>query len=114
MGLSPMSLDPQAPGPPLKYAYHMNALKFADYLTKFSTARGVTHYVDHVTDVEMAENGDIAAVVINEEATVKKFFKKKDHIVLKPANSAMEPIVIRKGEVRIIGKVVGVIRPYGK
>jgi len=62
----------------------------------------------------VAENGDIAAVVINEEATVKKFFKKKDHIVLKPANSAMEPIVIRKSEVRIIGKVVGVIRPYGK
>jgi len=62
MGLSPLSMDPQVPGPPLKYAYHMNALKFADYLTKLATSRGVTHYVDHVTDVEMAENGDIAAV----------------------------------------------------
>jgi tryptophan halogenase len=62
MGLSPLSMDPRAPGPRLKYAYHMNALKFADYLTEFSTARGVTHHLDHVTDIEMAENGDIAAV----------------------------------------------------
>ena len=62
MGLSPLSLDPQVSGPRLKYAYHMNALKFADYLAKLSTARGVTHYLDHVTDIEMAENGNIAAV----------------------------------------------------
>ncbi len=62
MGLSPLSLDPNVPGPRLKYAYHMNALKFADYLTKFATSRGVTRYVDHVTDVELAENGNIAAV----------------------------------------------------
>jgi tryptophan halogenase len=62
LGLSPLSLDPQVQGPRLKYAYHMNALKFADYLTRFSTARGVTHHLDHVVDVELAENGDIAAI----------------------------------------------------
>ena len=62
-GLSARSLDPRKPGPPLKYAYHMNALKFADYLTEFSTAHGVTHHLDHVTDVEMYENGNIAAVL---------------------------------------------------
>jgi len=62
MGLSPLSMDPRAPGPRLKYAYHMNALKCADYLAEFSSARGVTHHVDHVTDIEMAENGNIAAV----------------------------------------------------
>ena len=63
MGLSARSVDPRRPGPPLKYAYHMNALKFADYLTEFSTARGVTHYLDHVTDVEMSGQGNIAAVL---------------------------------------------------
>ena len=62
LGLSPLSMDPRVPGPRLKYAYHMNALKFADYLTEFSTARGVTHYREHVTNIEMAENGNIAAV----------------------------------------------------
>ena len=40
----------------------MNALKFADYLRDFSTARGVTHFLDHVIDVDMHEGGNIAAV----------------------------------------------------
>ena len=38
-------------GPMLSYAYHMNALKFADYLTELSVARGVTHHLDHVTNL---------------------------------------------------------------
>jgi len=62
MNLAPQMLTPWDFGPQLSYAYHMNALKFADYLCELSTARGVTHYLDHVVDVEMAENGDIAAV----------------------------------------------------
>lgn len=62
-----LGLSPQMPGrwdfgTPLKYAYHMNALKFADYLCELSTGRGVSHYLDHVVDVDMAENGNIAAV----------------------------------------------------
>ena len=44
------------------YAFHMSALKFADYLCELATSRGVKHYVDHVVDIEMAENGGIAAV----------------------------------------------------
>ncbi len=61
--VSPQMAGPWDFGPPLTYAYHMNALKFADYLCELSTARGVKHYVDHVVDVEMAESGDIAAVI---------------------------------------------------
>jgi tryptophan halogenase len=61
------SIGPQAlPGsgehPNFTYAFHMNALKFADYLCETATARGVTQVLDHMTDVEMAENGDIAAI----------------------------------------------------
>ncbi|HNP36007.1 MAG TPA: tryptophan 7-halogenase [Woeseiaceae bacterium] len=62
LGLAPQMLGPWDFGRPLVYAYHMNALKFADYLCELSTARGVTHYRDHVTDVEVAENGNISAV----------------------------------------------------
>lgn len=58
------------------------------------------------------ESGEIAAVLIDDEATVKRFFKKKGHIMLKPENSSMNPIVLKSGDVRIIGKVVGVIRKY--
>jgi len=62
MNLAPQMLGPWDFGRPLSYAYHLNALKFADYLCELSTARGVTHHLDHVVDVEIAENGDIAAV----------------------------------------------------
>lgn len=62
MGLSPKMLDHQDSGIPLTYAYHMDALKFADYLRDHSTVRGVSHYQDHVTDVEVALNGDIKAI----------------------------------------------------
>ncbi|MEX2494557.1 MAG: tryptophan halogenase family protein [Woeseia sp.] len=62
LGLSPQMLGTWDFGRPLSYAYHMNALKFADYLCELSTARGVTHHLDHVTGVEMAANGEIAAV----------------------------------------------------
>jgi tryptophan halogenase len=62
LNLAPKMLTDWDFGPPLTYAYHMNALKFADYLRDHSTARGVTHHLDHVTDIGMAENGDIANV----------------------------------------------------
>lgn len=62
LGLAPLSFDGNDPGTPLTYAYHMNALKFADLLCEISTARGVTHYLDHVVDVELEESGEISAV----------------------------------------------------
>lgn len=72
----------------------------------------------HIQDNDLAlvrpqplvENGEIAAVLIGEEATVKRFFRRKKHILLKPENAAMKPLVIKEGEVRVIGKVMGVIR----
>lgn len=62
LNLSPQTLGPWDMGVRLTYAFHMNALKFADYLTEIATARGVRHHLDHVTDIEMADSGDIAAV----------------------------------------------------
>ena len=63
LGLAPQMLGAWDFGRPLSYAYHMNALKFADYLCEIATARGVKRYLDHLVDVELAHNGDIAAVV---------------------------------------------------
>ncbi len=63
LGLAPQPLGGQSAGKPLTYAYHMDALKFADTLCEIATSRGVNHYLDHVTAIEMAENGDIAAVL---------------------------------------------------
>ena len=56
-----------------------------------------------------AEQGDIvAALVENENATVKRFYKKDGHFILKPENDSMEPIIT--DNVEILGKVVGVWR----
>jgi repressor LexA len=59
-----------------------------------------------------AEDGEIVVALIEDEATIKRIFKKRDLIWLEPANSTMEPIVVKKGEKRvtIIGKVIGIFR----
>jgi tryptophan halogenase len=62
MGLAPKTLGNENAGLSLVYAFHMDALKFADYLHAFATARGVTDYLDNVIGVDMHENGNIAAV----------------------------------------------------
>ena len=59
---APKMMDQWDMGTRLTYAFHMNALKFADYLCELATSRGVKHHLDHVVEAEMAENGDIAAV----------------------------------------------------
>jgi repressor LexA len=59
-----------------------------------------------------AENGEIIVALIENEATIKRIFKKRDFIRLEPANPSMEPIVVKKGErkVTIVGKVIGIFR----
>jgi repressor LexA len=56
------------------------------------------------------ENGEISVVLIDDEATIKRVFKEKKKIVLKPENKNMKPSMHNPDEVSIIGKVVGVIR----
>ena len=55
-----------------------------------------------------ALNGEIVVALIEEEATVKTFYKEKDHIRLQPENETMDPIIVP--DCSILGKVVGVFR----
>lgn len=55
-----------------------------------------------------ANNGDIVVALIEDEATVKTFYKEKDHIRLQPENTSMEPILTNN--VIILGKVIGLYR----
>jgi repressor LexA len=57
---------------------------------------------------EIADDGQIVVALVGEEATVKRFFREDDHVRLQPENETMEPI--RSREVRVIGRVVGVLR----
>jgi repressor LexA len=55
-----------------------------------------------------AANGEIVVAMLEDEATVKRYYKMPDHIKLQPENSAMEPIIAK--EVSILGKVAGLMR----
>ena len=55
-----------------------------------------------------ANNGEIVVALIGDEATVKTFYKEKDHIRLQPENSTMDPIIVP--DCNILGKVAGVFR----
>ena len=55
-----------------------------------------------------ANNGEIVVALIDEEATVKTFYKEKDHIRLQPENHTMDPIIVP--DCKILGKVAGVFR----
>lgn len=55
-----------------------------------------------------AENGQIVVALIEDEATVKTFYKEKGHIRLQPENSTMDPIIVP--DCQILGKVSGVFR----
>ena len=65
-----------------------------------------------VSQQQTAEPGDIVVALIEDEATVKRFYKERNKIRLQPENDAMVPIIVKSDEnyVRIVGKVRGVIR----
>lgn len=63
---------------------------------------------------ETAYNGELVAVLVNDEATIKRIYYEKNHVRLQPANPAYEPIYVRPEEARVIGKVIGLIRDYGQ
>lgn len=58
----------------------------------------------------VARNGEMVVALIEDEATVKTFYKENGHFRLQPENDTMEPIIVE--EVEIIGKVVGLCRNY--
>ncbi|UHR03294.1 transcriptional repressor LexA [Peptoniphilus sp. GNH] len=68
-------------------------------------------------ETPIVENGQIAAVVIDEEATLKKFFKTNSSIILQPCNENYNPIILTENDhkdIRIIGLMVGVYSKRNK
>ena len=57
-----------------------------------------------------ARNGDFVVALINDEATVKTYYKEKDYFRLQPENPYLLPIIVK--EVNILGKVIGVFRSF--
>lgn len=65
-----------------------------------------------VNQQQTADQGDIVVALIEDEATLKRFYKEKNKIRLQPENDTMDPIVVdpKENEVRVIGKIKGVMR----
>ena len=57
-----------------------------------------------------ADNGDIVAALVEDSATIKRFYKENGHYRLQPENDTMSPIIV--DDVKIIGKVVGLVRKF--
>jgi repressor LexA len=57
---------------------------------------------------QVANNGDIVVALIEDDATVKRFYKENGHFRLQPENAAMKPIIVK--ELTILGKVISVYR----
>ena len=55
-----------------------------------------------------AENGEIIVALIDDSATVKRFYKENGHIRLQPENDFMDPIIV--DDCMILGKVIGLMR----
>lgn len=70
------------------------------------------HDGDHVIvrKQNTAHNGDYVVALLEDEATVKTFYREQDHIRLQPENSALSPIIAR--DVTVLGKVIGLYRLF--
>ncbi|MBR6807093.1 MAG: transcriptional repressor LexA [Clostridia bacterium] len=63
-----------------------------------------------VEKCQVAQNGEIVVALIDDEATVKTFYKENGHFRLQPENPAMDPIIVES--LSILGRVIGSIRSY--
>lgn len=63
-----------------------------------------------IEKVSSCNNGDIVVALIDNDATIKRFFKEQGHIRLQPENSSMDPIIVNN--CTILGKLSGIYRQY--
>ncbi|MBQ9915038.1 MAG: transcriptional repressor LexA [Clostridia bacterium] len=63
-----------------------------------------------VTQQDTARNGEIVVALLDDSATVKTFYQENGYVRLQPENDALSPILVR--DVKIVGKVSGVLRIY--
>jgi repressor LexA len=74
---------------------------------------------DHIQDgdfvvirrQETAQNGEPVVAMVDDEVTLKRYYRERDHIRLQPSNETLEPIIVDETrDVKILGVLVGVLR----
>ena len=115
-----------AAGRPLEAVEEHETISLADFARGQNTyvlqVRGESMRDDHILDgdfivveqTQVANPGEIVVALVGEDqATVKRFYREPGgKIRLKPANSQMSPIIVQATDVKIQGRVVGVLRKY--
>ena len=115
-----------AAGRPLEAVEERETLSLGDFARSGNSfalqVKGSSMIEDHIMDgdfvvceqTQVANPGDIVVALINgEEATLKRFYREgPGKIRLQPANSEMSPIVVPANDVKIQGRVIGVLRKY--
>jgi repressor LexA len=115
-----------AAGRPLEAIEDRESISLGDFTRGKNTfvlqVKGDSMQEDHILDgdyvvveqTQVANQGEIVvALVANEETTLKRLFREAaGKIRLQPANSQMSPIIVPAGDVKIQGRVIGVLRKY--
>lgn len=61
---------------------------------------------------EDLENGEIGVILIDDEATLKRFYKNDGSVILQPENKNYNPIILTKGNVCVLGKLIAVLKKF--
>jgi len=115
-----------AAGQPVETVENPETISLGDFTRSKNVyvleVKGDSMIEDHILDgdyilVEQTENANnrdiVVALVHGEEATLKRFFREAGgKIRLQPANAQMEPVVLAAKDVKIQGRVIGVLRRY--
>ena len=96
---------------PLSYIKHDNELFILNVYGDSMINAGINHGDLAIIEKNpTACNGDIVVALIENEATIKRFYKENGHIRLQPENDTMDPIIVK--DCSILGKLVGLFRAY--
>jgi len=115
-----------AAGQPVEAVANPETLSLGDFAGRKGNVyvlrvKGDSMIDDHICDgdyilvegVSTAENGEIVVALIEgTEATLKRIFRQDGKVRLQPANAQMDPIVLPARDVKIQGRVIGVLRKY--
>ena len=115
-----------AAGRPLEAVEERETISLGDFARGGNSfvlqVKGSSMIEDHIMDgdfvvceqTQVANAGDIVVALLGgEEATLKRFYREgSGKVRLQPANSEMDPILVPAADVRIQGRVIGVLRKY--
>ncbi len=114
-----------AAGQPIEAVERNETISLADFVQSKEVfvleVRGESMQDEHIMDsdyvlverIKTAHNGDLVVALVDEnDATLKRFYREGDNIRLQPSNAAMKPIIVPAAAVQIQGRVIGVLRKY--